>query len=187
VIMGAFDVEGMGVLVGSEFAHNMRLHVGDRIAVYSPRNLEEMEKRRNHGSEEVIPPDDYTVRGIFDVGYYEYNATVIVTSLENAQDLYRLEGVVHGLLVMLHDPFKAQTVRYELAETLGGGFDIALWTEENSQILNALLVEKNVMFVIMFCIMIVAASVSWAHSSPLWSTRRARSVFSKPWAAPTPR
>src|SRR5262249_13995906 len=156
VALGAFDVDGMSVLVGSEFAHNMRLSVGDRIAVYSPRNLEEMEKRRGKENEEIIPPDDYTVRGIFDVGYYEYNATVIVTSLENAQDLYRLENAVHGLLVMLDDPFKANAVRDELATKLGGGLDITLWTEENSQILNALMVEKNVMFVIMFCIMIVA-------------------------------
>jgi lipoprotein-releasing system permease protein len=156
VVGGAFDLEGRAVLVGSEFAHNMRLNVGDRIAVYSPRSLEEMKKRRGQGNEEVIPPDDYTVRGIFDVGYYEYDATVIVTS-ENAQDLYQLDGAVHALLVMVTDPFKANVVRRQLALALGGGYDISLWTEENSKILNALLVEKNVMFVIMFCIMIVAA------------------------------
>src|SRR5262249_9322576 len=157
VAIGSFDLEGRGVLIGSELAHNLRLSVGDRIAVYSPRNLEKIEKRRSKKNEEVIPPDDYTVRKIFNVGYYEYDATVIVTSLENAQDLYRLDAAVHALLVMLDDPFKADAVRRQLARALGGGYDITLWTEENSKILDALLVEKNVMFVIMFCIMIVAA------------------------------
>ena len=84
-------------------------------------------------------------------------AGLIITSLENAQDLYRLEGQVHGLLVMLDDPFQAEAVRAQLRQTLGRLFDITLWTEENSKILNALLVEKNVMFYLLFFIMIVAA------------------------------
>jgi len=157
IVSGEFNVEGRGVLLGSEFAGNMRLHVGDRIAVYSPRNLEEMRKARSANREEAILPEEYTVRGIFDVGYFEYNANVIVTSLENAQELYQLEDHVHGLMVMVEDPFLSGEVRAELYSRLGGQCDITLWSEENSAILNALIVEKNVMFYILFFIMIVAA------------------------------
>ena len=39
---------------------------------------------------------EYDVRGIFDVGYYEYNLSVIVVSLQDAQDLYDLHGEVQG-------------------------------------------------------------------------------------------
>ena len=95
--------------------------------------------------------------GIFDVGYYEYNATVIVCSLANAQDLYGLEDSVHGLFVMLKDPFRADQVAAELQATLGRDYVIRTWMQENSSILNALIVEKNVMFYILFFIMIVAA------------------------------
>lgn len=157
IISGSLDLEGDSVLVGSELARHLRLNVGDRIAIYSPRNLEEMEKHRGKENEVAILPDEYTVRGIFDVGYYEYNANVIVTSLRNAQTLYQLPGKVHGLLVMLDDPYMAGRARAELYDTLEGDFHISTWTEENSQILTALAVEKNVMFYILIFIVIVAA------------------------------
>ena len=158
IIFGNFDVDSPNsVLVGAEFARALKVRVGDRLAVYSPRNLEEMERQRGQGAEVAIPADDYTVRGIFDVGYYEYNANVIITSLENMQDLYKLDSKVHGVLVMLDDPFRVEGVRHRLRLALGPAYDIMLWTEENSQILNALAVEKNMMFYLLFFIMIVAA------------------------------
>ena len=75
------------------------------MSVYSPREIKKM-KAAHDGKEdeEAILPDDYEVRGIFDAGYYEFNALFIVTSLENAQDLYDLDDAVHGLVVMLNDP-----------------------------------------------------------------------------------
>jgi lipoprotein-releasing system permease protein len=157
LIAGEFDLENGGVLVGSEFARNLRLAVGDRLAIYSPATLEQMEKQRGQTNEEAILPDEFTVRGIFDVGYYEYNANVIVTSLEDAQELYRLDGSVHGLLVMLDDPYRSDEVRRQLWPALGDDYRITTWMEENSGILNALIVEKNVMFYLLFFIMIVAA------------------------------
>ena len=157
LISGELNLEGDDLLVGAELAHRLRLRVGDRVAIYSPRNLEEMEKHKGKENEVAVLPDDYTVRGIFDVGYYEYNANVIVTSLRNAQDLYQLPGQVHGLLVLLRDPYLANKVRGELLPRLGPDFRIASWTEENSQVLTALAVEKNVMFYLLIFIVIVAA------------------------------
>ena len=157
MIAGKFDLSGRGLVVGSQFAQNLNLYVGDRVSVYSPADLERMEKQRGKADEEAVLPDDYTVTGIFDVGYFEYNANIVVTSLENAQDLYNLDDTVHGLMVMLRDPYQAPQVRRELLSALGPGYNISIWTEENSGILNALLVEKNVMFYLLFFIVLVAA------------------------------
>jgi lipoprotein-releasing system permease protein len=157
IVDGKFDVRGNGLVVGTHFAEALRLRVGDRLAIYSPRNLQKMKASRGRDKEEVILPDDYVVNGIFDVGYYEYNAMVVVSSLANAQDLYELEDNVHGLLVMLHDPYQAKAVKAQLEQALGKNFVVRTWGEENSSILNALLVEKNVMFYLLFFIMIVAA------------------------------
>jgi len=107
--------------------------------------------------EEAVLPEDFEVTGIFDVGYYEYNISIVAASLENAQELYALEDTVHGLLVMLHDPYQVNRVRAELLGVLGPGYRVTIWTEENSAILDALIVEKNVMFYLLFFIMIVAA------------------------------
>jgi lipoprotein-releasing system permease protein len=157
IIEGKFDLSGRGLVVGSQFAGNLNLSVGDRVSVYSPADLEKMEKQRGKPDEEAVLPDDYTVTGIFDVGYFEYNANIVVTSLENAQDLYNLDDAVHGMMVMLHDPYQAPQVRRELLSALGPGYNIRTWTDENSGILNALLVEKNVMFYLLFFIVLVAA------------------------------
>jgi lipoprotein-releasing system permease protein len=157
IIEGKFDLSGRGLVVGSQFAENLNLSVGDNVSIYSPQDLEKMEKQRDKGDEEAVLPDEYTVTGIFDVGYYEYNANIVVTSLENAQDLYNLDDGVHGLMVMLRDPYQAAQVRRQLARALGPDYAMTIWTEENSGILNALLVEKNVMFYLLFFIVLVAA------------------------------
>jgi lipoprotein-releasing system permease protein len=157
IISGKFDLSGRGIVVGSQFAANLNLSVGDRISIYSPADLAKMEKRQGKADAEAVLPDDYTVNGIFDVGYYEYNANIVVTSLENAQNLYNLDDNVHGLMVMLRDPYQAPQVRRELLKALGPSYNISIWTEENSGILNALLVEKNVMFYLLFFIVLVAA------------------------------
>jgi lipoprotein-releasing system permease protein len=110
----------------------------------------------------AILADDYEVRGIFDAGYYEYNSRVIVTSLENAQDLYGLDNSVHGLFVTLKDPYQANLVKTQLEQVLnyklnGGTFYAQSWMDDNSGILSALAVEKNVMFYLLFFIVLVAA------------------------------
>jgi len=157
IVQGAFDLQGDSVLIGIDLAHNLGLRVGDRIVIYSPRNMEEMEKQASKTNGVIVLPPDFVVRGIFDVGYYEYNASVIAISLENAQELYELEDGVHGLLVMLDDPFKAEKVRSELYQMLGPGYFISTWAEENASILSALVVEKKVMFIVMFFTTVVAA------------------------------
>jgi lipoprotein-releasing system permease protein len=156
LIAGDLALDGEDIVVGSEFARSLHLSVGDRVVIYSPRHLEEMEKHKGKEGEVAILPDDYTVRGIFDVGYYEYNANVIIASIRNAQDLYQLPGKVHGLLVMVRDPYLASRVREELYADLGHEFRISLWSDDNS-FLSAVAVEKNVMFFILFFIVIVAA------------------------------
>jgi lipoprotein-releasing system permease protein len=157
VIEGKFDLSGRGLLVGNNFARNLNLRIGDRLSIYSAREIKKMKAGRDKNEDTAIMPDDYEVRGIFDVGYYDYDARVIVVSLDNAQDLYDLGDSVHGLLVMLQDPYQAPAVRHELNGVLGPDYAITTWTEENSAILGALIVEKNVMFYLLFFIVIVAA------------------------------
>ena len=164
VIDGSADLEGTTLLVGSALAREMAVKVGDRIAIYSPsflkeirRRLDERKRDPNKEIDELPLPDDYAVTGIFDVGYNEYNVNVIVTSLENAQQLYQLQNTVHGILVMLHDPFQVHEVERQLRAALGDEYGFSLWPDEHASLLNAILVEKNVMFYLLFFIMIVAA------------------------------
>lgn len=158
---GEFNLRGNGLIVGRELASNLGLRVGDRVEILSPAIFKKMREamKRSNGKEltEVSRPDEYTVKGIFDVGYYEFNANVVITSLANAQDLYELEDNVHGLQITLHDSNEADAAQAEIQRALGLKYRVRSWKDDNSGILNALLVEKNVMFYLLFFIMIVAA------------------------------
>jgi len=157
IIAGKYDLSGRGLLVGADFANNLHLEVGDHLSIYSAREIKKMKAAHDKKADEAILPDDYEVRGIFDAGYYEYNSRVVVASLDNAQDLYDLNDSVHGLFVMLDDPYQAGLVKQELSAALGGKYFISTWMEQSSGILNALVVEKNVMFYLLFFIVLVAA------------------------------
>ena len=157
IVQGEFNLRGNRVLVGIGTADSFNLQVGDKLAIYSPSDLRKMKDARKDGDDEAILPDDYEIAGIFDVGYYEYNSAFIFTSLPNAQDLTDLEENVHGLYVMVNDPYQVDAIRKELAQGLPSSHYLASWMDENSTMLNALVVEKNVMFYLLFFIMIVAA------------------------------
>ena len=157
LIAGKFDLSGRGLIVGVDFANNLHLQVGDHLSIYSARQIKKMKAAHDHKQDEAILPDDYEVRGIFDAGYYEYNARVVVTSLDNAQDLYDLNDSVHGLFVILNDAYQAAAVKRQLELSLGDNYTVTTWMEQSSGILNALIVEKNVMFYLLFFIVLVAA------------------------------
>src|SRR5215471_16492272 len=156
-IEGKFELGDRGVVVGCEFANNLGLNVGDRLLIYSPAELDRLQQNRGKEGESVELPDEYEVRGIYDAGYFDYNLAFIVTSLEDAQELYVLDDSVHGLFVMLKNPYEAGFVQRQLEETLGQDYRITTWMQENGNLLGALVVEKNVMFYLLFFIMIVAA------------------------------
>ena len=119
---GGFDLSGRGLVVGSVFAHSLNLSVGDRVSIYSPGELKKMKDHQGKADAEAVLPDDYEVRGIFDSGYYAYNADIVVTSLENSQDLFELNDSALDLTVMLNDPYQARKVKRELQNALGRKF-----------------------------------------------------------------
>lgn len=158
IVSGTFDVRDNGILIGRNLAERLGIHVGDSLAIYSLRNLKQMRDAAQKGGQtEVILPDDYEVRGIFYVDYNEFDDFYVVCSLQRAQELYGLGDTVHGILVKLHNPYQADTIRDSIRRQIGTGYDIRTWAEENRVILGALVVEKNVMFYILFFIVVVAA------------------------------
>ncbi len=157
MIAGAFDLRGNRIVIGSGCANDLRLHVGDRLLIYAPRDVEKWDKARTADEADIPVPDDYEIAGIFEVGYYEYDSSYIITSLGNAQDLYELQDSVHGLMVMINNPNQAASVRNEVAISLPEKTVISTWMDDARHFLEALAVEKNVMFYLLFFIMVVAA------------------------------
>ena len=148
---GSLDLNGDKAVIGRELAAEYGIYLGDKINVYSPRNFE---KR----GEEVYLPVELTVTGIFESGMFEYDAGLIFTSLQTAQDLYGISNAVHGIELMTDDPFKgAEEVAAHLNRILQPPLRAQTWAQLNQRLLGAIQVEKTTMFVILMLLIVVAA------------------------------
>lgn len=150
LVDGTLDLQRDNVLVGKELARQYGIFVGDRITVFSPKNLA---RRRD----EINLPAELTVTGIFEVGMYEFDYDFILTSLETAQELYELGHGVHAIALMTEDPLRADEVKRALNAKLPPPFHALTWMDLNEELFRALVVEKIVMFFILFFIIVVAA------------------------------
>ncbi|HEY4416227.1 MAG TPA: FtsX-like permease family protein [Verrucomicrobiae bacterium] len=157
VIAGDFDLSGRGLVVGADFAQNLHLQPGDHVSIYSAREIKRMKEAYDRKEYEAIAPMVYEIRGIFDTGYYDFDSKVVISSLSSAQDLYDLEDSVHGLVVTVKDPYQVTRVENELIKSLGNGFRFRTWMEDNAPLLSAVVVEKGMMYYLMFFIVIVAS------------------------------
>lgn len=157
LILGTSNLDGRGLLVGSKFAEHLNLRIGDHVSLYSARELRQLKEALAKDSKEAILPDDYEVRGIFATGYFEYDSRVIIASLSDAQDLYDLDDKVQSFSCKLVDPEKAQQIASDLRTQLGPTFAVSAWQDQNSTLLAALVVEKNVMFFLLSLILLIAA------------------------------
>ena len=149
IVRGAYDVEDDGLLMGRDLARQMGAAVGDKILVYSPQKFSD--------PNEVSLPEELMLRGIFDLGMWEFDIGFVLTNLEKARALYGLEQGVHGIQVMTTDAFAAEEVAARLREVLPPTCQMTTWMEQNRQLFAALKVEKNMMFFLLIFITIVAA------------------------------
>ncbi len=159
VVQGGFDLRGSGLLVGSSMADQFNLNIGDRVALYSTKAIDRMLASRNRKELEVVPAENFEVRGIFHVGYEQIDANFVAVSLANAQDLFGQGEGVSGLSVMLDDSSMENTRARQrsLEAMLGEDYRVISWMDENRDILGALEVEKDAMLIILFFVMVVAA------------------------------
>jgi len=141
---------GDGVAIGLRMAEALGLSVGDNITLIAPEG-------------DVTPfgvtprVKAYPVAAIFEVGMSEYDATIIFMPLEEAQLYFNSEGVVQSIEIMLDDPDNVDAMRGEIERAAERQVFITDWRQRNRTFFNALQVERNVMFLILTLIILVAA------------------------------
>jgi len=144
------DFTGNVVAIGVEMADRLKLTVGDKITLLAPKG-----KASPFGT---IPRSrSYDIATIFDVGMYEYNNGFVFMPLEAAQVFFQFPQAVTGLEIMTEDPMHLDQVRNGIAMITDGRAGIYDWRDMNGSFFNALNVERNVMFLILTLIIIVAA------------------------------
>ena len=144
-----FD-DGDGVIVGSRFARRYHVRVGDKIKLISPQGVS--------SPFGTLPrTKSFKIAAIFEVGMSEYDNSFLFMPLKAAQDFFRREGTVSKLEVMVEDADKVHRAGREIAVMLGPTFRVRDWQQANSSFFTALKVERNVMFLILTLIILVAA------------------------------
>ncbi len=137
------------VVLGVELARDLGVEVGDLVTLIAP-------------SGQVTPAGvvprlkQVTVAGTFNSGHYEYDSTLVLLHIEDAERIFRLEGPT-GVRLRLTDLHQARDVAQQLAGTLSGNLLIRDWTQQNRTWFAAVQVEKRMMFIILTLIVAVAA------------------------------
>ncbi|WP_316976836.1 lipoprotein-releasing ABC transporter permease subunit [Shumkonia mesophila] len=145
------DLEGGdAVLIGSRMASLMGLKVGDSISLISPKG--------NVTAFGTVPRlRAYRVAGTFRIGMYEYDSSFIFMPLPAAQTYFRLPEAVTNLEVFIDNPDNARRLGIEIVRVIGAKGQVHDWQQVNSTFFNAIQVERNVMFLILTLIIVVAA------------------------------
>jgi lipoprotein-releasing system permease protein len=138
------------VILGAELARALSAYVGDKVTLIAPQGT-------------VTPAGlvprvkAFTVKGIFEVGMYEYDSGLALIHMEDAQRLYRMDDRVTGVRLKLDDLFRAPQVARELSNMIQAEAFLFDWTKSHANFFRAVQIEKNMMFIILSLIVAVAA------------------------------
>lgn len=144
-----FDQSG-GVAIGTRMAENLGLSIGDTLRVISPDG-------------DVTPfgvnprVKAYPIVAIFEIGMSEYDASIVMMPLTEAQLFFNQEDKVQSLEIFVDNPDKVDAMRAPVEEVAARQISMVDWRQRNQTFFSALQVERNVMFMILTLIVLVAA------------------------------
>ncbi len=144
-----FDDDG-GVLIGRRLALNLGLRTGDRMTLVSPNGAV-----TPMGTTPRIKA--YPIKGVFEVGMSEYDSSMVFMPFQEAQAYFNQEDSASSIEIYLDDPDAVGTLRPLIQEVLGRPAMLTDWRQRNATFFSALEVERNVMFLILTLIVLVAA------------------------------
>jgi lipoprotein-releasing system permease protein len=147
--LDGFDEPG-SVAIGTRLARKHGLDIGDSITLISPEGPETI-----MGTAPRMRA--FEVAAVFEIGMSEYDASVIYMGLEDAQEYFLSEGGVSAIELMVEDPDAIETYVAALQDRVGPGLYFVSWKRANQTFFSALEVERNVMFLILTLIILVAA------------------------------
>ncbi|MBX6426158.1 MAG: lipoprotein-releasing ABC transporter permease subunit [Variibacter sp.] len=147
--LDGFD-EGQGVAIGRRLADQLSLRAGDNITLVAPRGAVT--------AMGTVPRiKTYRVAAVFEIGMSEYDAAFVYMPLAEAQAYFNRAGDVSAIDVYTADPDKVDRFRRLVQDHAGRPIFIIDWRQRNATFFSALQVERNVMFLILTLIVLVAA------------------------------
>jgi lipoprotein-releasing system permease protein len=139
-----------GIVLGIELARSLGVRVDDRVTVIIPQG--------QVTAAGLLPRiRQFRVVGVFEIGMYEYDASLALMHMADAQKLYRFGEGVSGLRLKLKDPFDAPRVTRDLVTTMQDDVFVTDWTRSHGNLFRAVQIEKRMMFIILTLVVLVAA------------------------------
>ncbi len=136
------------LVLGVGLAQSLGVSVGDRVNMLVPR----AERGR------FVPQiSRFTVSGLFEAGIQEHDNMRAVANIEDAAELFGLQGGVSGVRLRLHDLMQAPRFSRQLQDALGEAYKVEDWAVQQASYFRAIRIEKLMMFVILSLIVAVAA------------------------------
>jgi lipoprotein-releasing system permease protein len=139
-----------GVILGIDLARSLGVRAGEQVALITTQSTV-----TPAGSVPRIK--NFTVTGLFEIGWIEADSRVALIHMNDAQRLFQMGEGVTGLRVKLNDLMQAPVVAEEWIKGLPVGLGVTDWTKANANFFKAVKLEKRVMFIILTLIVAVAA------------------------------
>lgn len=147
--LSALKAGDFGVILGRDLARLLRVNVGDKVTLIVAKG--------NTTPAGFVPRmKQMTVKGLFQSGHYEFDSTLVFTHIDDAAALFRTGGPT-GIRVKLDDINLAPTVTQHLLMKLPADYYATDWTRQNRTWFAAVQVEKRMMAVILFLIVLVGS------------------------------
>ena len=147
--LDGFD-DGQGLAIGSRLADQLSVRAGDNITLVTPRGAV-----TPMGTTPRIKT--YKISAVFEIGMSEYDSAFVFMPLTEAQAYFNRAGDVTAIEVYTNDPDQIDRFRQPVTNAAARPIHMVDWRQRNATFFNALQVERNVMFLILTLIVLVAA------------------------------
>ena len=147
--LAGFD-EGQGIAIGARLAEQLSVRAGDNLTLVAPRGAV-----TPMGTTPRIKA--YKIAAVFEIGMSEYDSAFVFMPLTEAQAYFNRAGDVTAIEVYTDDPDHIDSFRKAVTAAAGRPIYMVDWRQRNATFFNALQVERNVMFLILTLIVLVAA------------------------------
>ena len=137
------------ISIGKELSINFNINIGDKVLIMSPSGVQTIVGN-------LPKQETYIVDSIFDSGLADFDQNIVFINIKDLENLFDLDESKRFLEIYLKDPKKIDFAKKKLKEIFNNEY-IYTWSDLNKSLFSALKVERNVMFIILSLIIIVAA------------------------------
>ena len=137
------------ISIGKELSFDLNLEVGDKISIMSPAGIQTIIGN-------LPKQETFIINSIFDSGLTDFDKNIAFINLNTLESFFNFEKKDRNLEIYLKNPSNIETIKLKVQEIFNNEF-VYTWSDMNSSLFSALKVERNVMFIILSLIIIVAA------------------------------